>query len=198
MRASSRRRIRRPCETLGCSPVVGNDAPGTVIPRHPGRSTSKSGRTSVAAAATLCQRSQRREEEPMTRLLTRRRLLGAGGVAALLPLGSRARPAAAQTVSGQLVPLDPPRRLFDSRVRSTNLLLSGRKIEHDQTFTIYPRFYPSDLPPTSAIFVNCTITETEGSGYLVPVRLLCSRRTRRVRHGRAVGLTKNIRKNDDT
>lgn len=101
----------------------------------------------------------------MTRLLTRRRLLGAGGAAALLPLGSRAQPAAAQTVSGQLVPLEAPIRLLDTRLPRGSSIPTPRKMEPGRTEFLLP--LSSWIPQASAVFVNCTVTETEGSGYLV-------------------------------
>ena len=102
----------------------------------------------------------------MSRLFTRRRILGAGGAAALLPTAV-ARPQAAAAVpgvAGQVVTLLTPMRVFDSR---TDLIpLNGQKLSPGESIavTVSPAFL-DDV--ALAVFLNCSITETEGSGYLV-------------------------------
>ena len=96
-------------------------------------------------------------------MLTRRELCTAAGSAAaatLLPM----KPAAAQTPpSGPLVALLTPVRVFDSRVDSPfpghGKLPSGESI----AVTVAPAFEGF----ATAVFLNVTITETEGAGYLV-------------------------------
>ena len=101
----------------------------------------------------------------MSHLFTRRRILGAGGAAALLPLG-RARPAAAQEIpnefpAGPLVTLRTPARMYDSR---TNVFpANGTKIGPGESIAV--TVAPGDF--ALAVFINCSITETEGSGFLV-------------------------------
>jgi hypothetical protein len=96
-------------------------------------------------------------------MLTRRELcVAAGGAAAaLLPT----HPAAAQTppTAGPLVALLTPVRVFDSRVDPP---LSGRKLQSGGGVgvSVGPAV-GGTFPP--AVFLNITITETEGAGYLV-------------------------------
>ena len=99
----------------------------------------------------------------MSRLFTRRRILGAGGVAALLPMGARPATAAGipnEIIGGPVVTLRTPARMYDSR---TDVPSSGTKIGPGESIAV--TVAPGDF--AIAVFLNCSITETEGSGYLV-------------------------------
>jgi hypothetical protein len=99
----------------------------------------------------------------MSRLLSRRRVVGLGGAAAALaPLvGGRA---AAAPLSGTLVTLQTPLRVFDSRLASS--VLGGAKLAAGQSVAVTVSTAFSDGYALS-VFVNVTITQTEGSGFLV-------------------------------
>jgi len=100
----------------------------------------------------------------MTRTFTRRAMLGLGGGAALLPAigGAGAARAAAVPLGGSVVPIFPV-RVWDSRTDASPL---GRnKLQPGAGVSIavsaaYPDF-------ALAVFINCSVTETEASGYLV-------------------------------
>src|SRR5262245_12279061 len=99
----------------------------------------------------------------MSRLFTRRRILGAGGVAALMPMGARQVAAAGipnEIVGGSVVTLRTPARMYDSRV---DVPSNGTKIGPGESIAV--TVSPGDF--AIAVFLNCSITETEGSGYLV-------------------------------
>jgi hypothetical protein len=106
----------------------------------------------------------------MSRLFSRRLLLGTSGAAAIAPLaagliGPTSHAAAAPSVTGPLVVLRSPERLFDSR--STPPSLGGGKLSTGNSVAVT---VVTDLPSNqiiSAAFLNCTITDTEGIGYLV-------------------------------
>ena len=114
-------------------------------------------------------------------MLTRRRLLGAGGAAALLAPAALPRSAHAEQ-GGHLITLLSPARVYDSR--NPGELLGGRKHQ------------PGDVPAISvglaigggyvlAVFLNITVTETESAGYLTVLPEDCSGE-------RPVPLTSNI------
>jgi hypothetical protein len=98
----------------------------------------------------------------MVRLLSRRRLIGAGGAAALIPVAA-GRTANATPLGGPLVTLLTPIRVFDSR--QPGAPLNGAKLQAGQSVsvTVSGAFEGFAL----AVFVNITITGTEGVGYLV-------------------------------
>ncbi len=102
----------------------------------------------------------------MTRLFSRRRLIGAGGAAAVLaPVAARSASSAhAAPPSGALVTLQSPVRVFDTRQPSS--VLGGSKLAAGQSVavTVSPAF---DGGFALSVFVNVTITQTEGWGYLV-------------------------------
>ena len=107
----------------------------------------------------------------MSRLFSRRRLvISAGGAAALAPFaatlaGAPAPAAAAPGVTGPLVVLRSPERLFDSRITPPSL--GGGKLAVGNSVAVT---VTTDLPANqflAAAFINVTVTETEGSGYLV-------------------------------
>jgi hypothetical protein len=99
----------------------------------------------------------------MARLLSRRRVLGVGGAAAIAP-AMGVRTAAAAGPAGQVVALRTPVRVYDSR---TDLVpLGGAKLGPGGhvIVTVSPA---TESQFVSAVFLNCSITETEGSGFLV-------------------------------
>ncbi len=101
----------------------------------------------------------------MARLFTRRHMIGAAGATALAPAvlgGARASAATAQP-SGPLITLLTPIRLYDSRVNIG--LLGGRKLASGQALTVTAFVFGEDRFLLAA-FVNVTITETEGAGFL--------------------------------
>ncbi len=105
----------------------------------------------------------------MARLFSRRLVLGASGAAAIAPLAASmtAAPVAAvaPSVTGPLVVLRSPERLFDSRVEPPSL--GGGKLATGSSVAVT---VVTDLPANqiiAAAFLNCTITDTEGSGFLV-------------------------------
>ena len=98
----------------------------------------------------------------MPRLLSRRAMVAAGGAAALAPVGFASIAHAAPT-SGSLVTLLTPIRIFDSRVDEVPLgrakLVSGNTV-------IVNVGVPDETRFLVAAFLNVTITETEGAGFL--------------------------------
>jgi hypothetical protein len=96
----------------------------------------------------------------MPRFLTRRKLIGAGGAAALVPViagGSRVQAVPLPT----MVVLPQPMRVYDSRTAGGSKLQTGSSIGVSVGTAIDP-----DLV-AHAVFANVTVTGTEGSGYLV-------------------------------
>ncbi len=102
----------------------------------------------------------------MPNLFTRRRMLTASGGVALSPLaiGVQRAAAAQDPQSGPLVTLLTPLRLYDSR--SDVDLLGGAKLAAGES-VIVTVTVPDEERFLLAVFVNVTITQTEGSGFLV-------------------------------
>lgn len=108
----------------------------------------------------------------MPRFLTRRHLIGASGAVALGPLLVDASPArvraeglATQTPPGPLSVFLPPTRVFDSRQPGTPL--NGQKLQPDSSVIVT---LPAEIGPgvvAVAMLLNCTVTQTEGAGFLV-------------------------------
>ena len=102
----------------------------------------------------------------MSSLFSRRRLIGLGGAAAVLtPVAVRSATSVhAAPPSGALVTLQSPVRVFDSRQPSS--VLGGAKLGAGQSVavTVSQAF---DGGYALSVFVNVTITQTEGWGYLV-------------------------------
>lgn len=98
----------------------------------------------------------------MSRRFTRRGLLVAGGAAAAVPLAGAA-PAGAAAAGATLKTLLTPVRVFDSRAPGN---FFGRKLAAGDVVAVAvsPAYEGDDV--ASAVFVNVTITETEGAGYL--------------------------------
>jgi hypothetical protein len=98
------------------------------------------------------------------RSISRRWLLGAGGAAALLPAATGRVKAASAPISGPLVTLLTPIRVYDSR---GNLFpANGTKLDAGEAIAVVvsPAF---ESGVAMAVFANLTITQTEGSGFLV-------------------------------
>src|SRR3954471_7117118 len=96
-------------------------------------------------------------------MLSRRELCMAAGGAAAAGLVTH-QPAAAQTpTAGPLVALLTPVRVFDSRVDSP--FPGHRKLQSGESVGVFVSPAVQGFP--SAVFLNVTITETEGAGYLV-------------------------------
>lgn len=103
----------------------------------------------------------------MSRTLGRRALFGAGaGAVASVPLLVR-RAVAASPLSGELVTLSPPIRVYDSR--QPGAPLGGAKLTSGGTIAVTVSQAYADSPSgyALAVFANVTITQTERSGYLV-------------------------------
>ena len=101
-------------------------------------------------------------------LFSRRTMLAAGGSAALMPLALRAGPAAARAsrpapVGGPLVTLRTPLRAYDSR--TDTVLLGGDKIAADEAIIVTVGV-PDEERFLVSVFLNVTVTETEGAGFL--------------------------------
>lgn len=98
----------------------------------------------------------------MPRLFSRRAMVAASGAAALAPV-SFATVARAAPTSGSLITLLTPIRIFDSRIDPVPLgrakLASGNTVTVTVSVPDEPRFL-------TAAFLNVTITETEGFGFL--------------------------------
>ncbi len=100
-------------------------------------------------------------------LFTRRRMLTTmGGAAALAPVAMRGSIVGAATAAppaGSLVTLRTPLRMYDSR--TDTVLLGGDKITPDDAI-IVTIGVPDETRFLSAAFLNVTVTETEGAGFL--------------------------------
>jgi hypothetical protein len=91
-----------------------------------------------------------------------------GGAAALAPVAMRTGPVTAAPVvtpptEGSLVTLRTPIRLFDSRTDIT--LLGGSKIAAEEAIIVTVAV-PGETRFLSSAFLNVTVTETEGAGFL--------------------------------
>jgi hypothetical protein len=111
-------------------------------------------------------------EVPMSRFFSRRHLLGAGGVLAVspllgpMPLAGAAAPALRdRTTPGPLSAYLPPVRVFDSRQHVAPL--NGAKLQPGESVAVTVPADFGDGTFAVAVLVNCTVTQTEVSGYLV-------------------------------
>jgi len=106
----------------------------------------------------------------MSHPLSRRSVIGAGGTAAALAvaLSPQASPAQAQTPpggrTGDMITLVTPRRIFDSRLESPSI--GGGKLAAGNAVVVTVSAGTLNGSSASVAFVNCTITDTEGFGYL--------------------------------
>ena len=99
----------------------------------------------------------------MSRLFTRRAMVAAGGAATLSPVAFRANLASAAQPSGPLITLLTPLRVYDSR--TDTVLLGGAKLATGNAITVAVSV-PDETRLLMAAFLNVTITETEGAGFL--------------------------------
>ncbi len=101
----------------------------------------------------------------MPRFLTRRRALAAGaGAAAAAPalLAGRARAGAMPNRTGPVNVPNLPRRIFDSR---TDTLLGGQRLTAGESVAINVGT-AEGFDFSIGVFVNCTVTDTIGFGWL--------------------------------
>lgn len=98
----------------------------------------------------------------MPRLFSRRAMVAGGGAAALAPV-SFAAVARAAPITGSLVTLLTPIRIYDSRI--DDVPLGRAKLASDNT-VIVTVSVPDETRFLTAAFLNVTITETEGAGFL--------------------------------
>lgn len=98
-------------------------------------------------------------------LFSRRKMLVMGGAAAMTPVVWRGDAAAAAPapLEGALVTLRTPTRLYDSR--TDTVLLGGAKIAAEESIIITVGA-PDETRFISSAFLNVTVTETEGAGFL--------------------------------
>lgn len=108
----------------------------------------------------------------MSHSLTRRKLIGAGGVAALAPIvldGSIAYAAPANLQTGPVYVLVDPVRVFDSRTEPPasggGRLAGGNSVGVAFGFPVAAVSGGTHSP--SAVYINITVTDTVGSGYIV-------------------------------
>lgn len=95
---------------------------------------------------------------------TRRRILTAmGGAAALTPVAWRGGAVAAAPPAGSLITLRTPKRIYDSRTDKT--LLGGKKIASGQSIIVTVTV-PDETRFLLSAFLNVTVAETEGAGFL--------------------------------
>ena len=97
----------------------------------------------------------------MSTLFSRRRVIGAGGVVALSPLALAG--SARADATGPMVVLTTPVRLYDSR--SDQVPLGGAKLVSGNSVVVTATGF-GDGGIVTAAFINLTITQTEGSGFL--------------------------------
>lgn len=105
----------------------------------------------------------------MAKLFNRRAVIGAGGAAALVPFVGREGLVAAApfptVVTGVPSILFEPVRVFDSR--TTPVSLGGGKIVSGSSVGVPVGGVIPNGDPPAAVYVNLTITETEGSGFIL-------------------------------
>jgi hypothetical protein len=104
----------------------------------------------------------------MPHLFSRRKMIGAGGAAAIAPLVVMKQAAQAQSVplqvTGPVFVLFEPVRVFDSRVADP--AIGGGKIASGSSVGVSVGGVAGELNPI-AVFANITITETEGAGFIL-------------------------------
>lgn len=98
----------------------------------------------------------------MAKLFTRRRVIGAGGAVALSPMVLAQSASAAVDPSGVLHVLITPQRLYDSRTDMTPL--NGAKLQAGGSVIVTASAGETGI--IQAAFVNVTVTQTEGGGFL--------------------------------
>lgn len=101
----------------------------------------------------------------MPHRFSRRWLFGVAGGSAAASLPFSRRAAAATVANGGLVTLRRPVRVFDSR--RSDSPMKGAKLDSGQGIgvPVSTAYVGEDI--AEAVFVNCTVTQTEGSGFLI-------------------------------
>jgi hypothetical protein len=100
----------------------------------------------------------------MPSIWTRRRVIGAGAVAAVtLPVAPRSA-AAAPAQGGALFTLATPVRVYDSRLAGS--VLGGRKLIAGDSVAVIVNVWEPEITQASSVFANVTVTATEGAGFL--------------------------------
>ena len=109
----------------------------------------------------------------MGRFLTRRKMLVAGaGAAAATPALLAGRASVAAQTSNRTGPTHvelAPQRIYDSR--RPDSLMGGARLESGESLLIHAGI-PEGFDFTLGVFVNCTITDTIGAGWLTLFALL--------------------------
>jgi hypothetical protein len=113
-----------------------------------------------------------RSDTPVSRSFSRRKLIGAGGAIALAPIvldGTTARAAPSTIRTGPVYVLVDPVRVFDSRAvprgSGGGRLSTGSSIGVPMGLQVGAVSDGAHSP--SAVYINITVTETSGAGYLV-------------------------------
>ena len=106
----------------------------------------------------------------MPRSFSRRRMIGAGGAVALAPVATMSSIARAvtvpSTVAGPVVVLIEPIRVFDSRTAPAGSG-GGKILSGTSNGVSVGLLVARGFGNPAAVFVNVTITETEGAGFLL-------------------------------
>src|SRR5262245_46976181 len=98
----------------------------------------------------------------MSRLFSRRKMIGVGGAVALSPL-ALARTASAADPTGPLTVMITPVRLWDSRTDA--IPLAGQKLVAGESVAVTVGG-GTGSGILMAAFLNVTVTQTEGAGWL--------------------------------
>ena len=102
----------------------------------------------------------------MSSLFSRRKMIGAGGAAALAPMvafSGLVEAAPPLQVTGPLFVMFEPIRVFDFAVEHPSI--GGGKIVSGSSVGVSVGAFGVDNP--AVVFVNITITETEGAGFIL-------------------------------
>ena len=119
--------------------------------------------TCLLHTARLLRRRASRRRCDMLRSISRRWLLGAGGAAALLPSPVAVRASTPNLrTGGDVAHADPRLRLPRPHLPGRRNEVGCRRV--DRSSTVSPAF---ESGVALAVFANVTITQTEGSGFLV-------------------------------
>lgn len=101
----------------------------------------------------------------MSKLFSRRKLIGVGGAAALAPMVAMGERVQAAPLGSPLIVLPEPIRVFDSRTALVGV--GGGKLISGSSIGVPVGGVAADDLIAAAVFVNITITDTEGSGFIV-------------------------------
>ncbi len=101
----------------------------------------------------------------MSRLFTRRHVIGMAGAVGVAPLTMSSVVEAAPPPSGPLITLLTPIRVYDSRLPTS--LGGGAKLGTGNSVIVSVPGFPDENRFLIAVFANVTITDTEGAGFLL-------------------------------